>query len=427
MGLDTRRVTINLKHAKIDLDILANEAAIALGTDAGWTTASTIYTAGLSSFKDKTTTPKKMRFLADMGLKTGEAFGKLYTTYDTATGISPHKVVAAALAGGTAGTNSAVLVNFTTGTHANTKDFRKELIKKTLKFQVLQLYALHEIEAAVVKYKAGNSATKALDEWWVFYAGSTESGTANGAGPYILPEKRDAFFGTATATMGNGGKSNVNDMLMKATKEVNALIADPTVRANDAKLDKMLKCVRGQLKVALIQGCLQYAYKTDTTTAWPGSNSAKSKGELWAFCSGVLPFLHEANAASAATLKAATDIAVIGNANPSFTTINGVFTAANLNLMGVSCADIGAFVASTTVGKAVTAADHPLCTDGTIVNADADTSQCIFEGLTASPCPAAATAAAATTTPAPSAAIGTRPSMALAMVAVVLSAAGLIR
>ena len=59
----------------------------------------------------------------------------------------------------------------------------------------MQLYALHEIETAVVNYKANTSATKALDEWWGFYAGSTEDGTASGAGPYILPEKRDAFFG----------------------------------------------------------------------------------------------------------------------------------------------------------------------------------------------------------------------------------------
>ena len=65
----------------------------------------------------------------------------------------------------------------------------------------MQLYALHEIEAAVVmykavvKYKASTSATKALDEWWVFYAGSLEDGTNSGAGPYILPEKRSKFFG----------------------------------------------------------------------------------------------------------------------------------------------------------------------------------------------------------------------------------------
>jgi len=216
----------------------------------------------------------------------------------------------------------------------------------------------------------------------------------------------------------------VNDMLMKATVEMNALIADPSVRANDVKLDKMLKCIRGQLKVALIQGCIQYAYKTDTTTAYPGTNTAKAKGELWAFCSGVLPFLHEANTTDAATLKAATDIAIIKDANPSFATIIAVFTKANFNKMGVLCTDIGGFVASGETGKTVTANDFLMCTDGTISNTDADTSQCVFEGLNSSPCPASA-APATTPDPSKSTAIRSRPGMALSMVALFLSAAGL--
>ena len=61
------------------------------------------------------------------------------------------------------------------------------------------LYALHEMEAALVKYNdtslTGSEALHALDEWWAFYAGSLEDGTAKGSSTYILAEKRSKFFG----------------------------------------------------------------------------------------------------------------------------------------------------------------------------------------------------------------------------------------
>jgi len=83
----------------------------------------------------------------------------------------------------------------------------------------LQLYALHEIEAAVVKYKKGESATKALDEWWVFYVGSLEDGKmTSGFGPYILPEKRDAFFGKNLISPENT-KSSLNAAVYRCTKK----------------------------------------------------------------------------------------------------------------------------------------------------------------------------------------------------------------
>merc|ERR1719460_2486335 len=150
----------------------------------------------------------------------------------------------------------------------------------------------------------------------------------------------------------------VNHKLLKASQELQTLFATQSP-ANDAKIDTTVTCMRGLLIVPLIQGCIQYGYKTDTRTAYPGKNSAARKGELYSFCQGVLPFLHAANPAAAATIK-------------------GVFTAANLNKMGVSCKDIGAFVdksadktSATTLGS-----DFTMCTDGTISNANADTSKC---------------------------------------------------
>ena len=76
-----------------------------------------------------------------------------------------------------------------------------QVIKKGIKFSVVWLYALHEMESALAKYKAGNydpasGAPHALDEVWAFYAGSLELGDASGYGPYIAAEKNGKKFGT---------------------------------------------------------------------------------------------------------------------------------------------------------------------------------------------------------------------------------------
>ena len=83
-----------------------------------------------------------MRTLKGMGLETDEPFGKLYKAHEEITKISPHKVVAAALAGGKTGTDSADYGNFATGSYASTTDFRKELIKKTLKARLSVYFSL---------------------------------------------------------------------------------------------------------------------------------------------------------------------------------------------------------------------------------------------------------------------------------------------
>ena len=103
-----------------------------------------------------------------------------------------------------------------------------------------------------------------------------------------------------------GGKSKVTSILLSSTNEFKRLLKAGA--GNTAALEDILKCVRAQLKVPLIQGCLEYGYKTSPGTPFPGFKDAVQKGELWAFCAGVLPFLHEANAVDAAKLRVETDI-----------------------------------------------------------------------------------------------------------------------
>merc|ERR1712216_1001473 len=108
----------------------------------------------------------------------------------------------------------------------------------------------YEVEAAVAKYKTKKPEADyqyALDEWWVFYTGSLETGATDGYGSYILAEKRSKFFGTDNAP-GKCAKSMVNHKLLKASQELQTLFATQSP-ANDAKIDTTVTCMRGLLIV----------------------------------------------------------------------------------------------------------------------------------------------------------------------------------
>jgi len=362
------------EHAKIDLDIKEIQDELGKKTAAGYTAAKNIYDNGKNSAKSS-----GKRAISSFALKTGEPFGALYDKYNADKTYLPHDLVTAALQG----SDDAIYGQFATGSIANKDDFRSQVVKKVIKFQIVMLYALHEMEAALVKYQdaslKGTEALHALDEWWAFYAGSLEDGKASGYSTYILAEKRSKFFGKDKATVGNGGVSEVNKILLASTKEFHELLES---KGNEAKLSNILKCVRAQLKVPLIQGCIQYAYKTDKNTAYPGDDtSAARKGELWAFCSGVLPFLHEVNPSAAEKLRAQADIMPLDNINPDFEAIKDVFSADNLNKMGVSCADVGGFVDKSEKKTSLTTKgiDFQQCTDTSAGpnNANADSDMCV--------------------------------------------------
>jgi len=124
------------------------------------------------------------------------------------------------------------------------------------------VYALHEMEIAIEAYveaKGSEIAQTYVDVWWAFYAGSLEPGTGvGGYGPYALAERRSKFFGTGTAVIGNGGVSKVNDILLKATVEISRLMS---TAGNAPAMNNIMKCVRAQLKIPLIQGCVMYGTK----------------------------------------------------------------------------------------------------------------------------------------------------------------------
>jgi len=325
------------EHAKIDLDIKEIQ-----GLKSGWAAAKKIYEEGKNSKKSSGALRNLEAFsssFVDSKSKQDEPMAKLgnafWGRYDFGDAL-----VTAALDG----TDAGELGNFATGTLAKTEDARLQIVKKGIKFTVLWLYALHEIESALSKYGDGKldvakGAPHALDEAWVFYAGSLEEGSGSGMGPYSGAEKFAKKFGTYGYEMGTGGRSKVNAELLY---QFTAMQRYLQTAGNGEVLADIAKCIRAQFKVPLVQGCLSYAFQASSVDEIHGTTSdnvPKIKAEAWAFCSAVLPSLNEADPASAVLLR--NTVTINSDARPDWAVVKAAFSTANLNKMGIKCEDIG--------------------------------------------------------------------------------------
>lgn len=239
------------------------------------------------------------------------------------------------------GTDDAQLGNFATGALAKKEDVRLQIVKKGIKFTVVWLYALHEMESALDKYAKGNydlakGAPYALDEAWVFYVGSLDSGSGDGQGPYSGAEKFAKKFGTYGYELGTGGRSKVNAELLY---QFTAMQRYLQTAGNGEVLADIAKCIRAQFKVPLVQGCLSYAHQASAELMTDSENIPKIKAEAWAFCSAILPSLHEVDAASAEAVKKT--VTINTDARPDWKIVKKAFSAENINKMGIKCEDIG--------------------------------------------------------------------------------------
>ena len=229
------------------------------------------------------------------------------------------------------------------GTHAGFFDrhMHIQVIKKGIKFSVVWLYALHEMESALAKYKAGNydpasGAPHALDEVWAFYAGSLELGDASGYGPYIAAEKNGKKFGTHGFETGTPGRSRVTLELLYQLTAMQRYLQTP---GNDQVLDSIAKCVRAQFKVPLIQGCLSYAHAASSEALTEREDLPKIKAEAWAYCAPILPSLHEADPSSALVVQ--DTVSISSDQRPDWDAVKKAFSTENVNKMGIMCEDIG--------------------------------------------------------------------------------------
>lgn len=330
------------QHARIDLDIRAIEEA-----ETDYATALAIYTEGANSVKDGGAN-RTLQGFSTSYLEAGPAQEEpLAVAAQAFWGDWDYgnRHVLAALGGN----DSATYGEYGTGALAADPAARLQIIKKVIKFSIIPQYVQHELEEALTENGEAEypAAVKHWDEAWAFYAGSLEAGNATGYSAYILPEKRAKNFGTV-----DGERSSVNVRLLAAMTAGQGLVA---AAADGTALTDTVRCTRGLMAVAPIQGCLRYAYKVSSPDVSPEEVLAKESAEAWAFCAAALPGLAAVDAAAAEAVRAETYLA--GTKRVAWPVVRAAFGAANLNRMGISCADIGS------LNTEYPEAAHPVCED----------------------------------------------------------------
>merc|ERR1712060_144425 len=188
-------------------------------------------------------------------------------------------------------------------------DFRREVIQKGIVYLNVFPYVIWEMQDAVNDCNNGNitfndDSVHAWDEAVAFYTGSIEGQSRGGVNgldsgsdgqlQFMLADKRCKNFGTCTADYDDNdfeGYSNVN-------KDVFALFAAGRDEILGAKhtsecpqVPDLMEKISGLMLIPFIQGVQRYLVKTGIRE----TPSAKEAGELFAFASAVLPFIHKAD------------------------------------------------------------------------------------------------------------------------------------
>jgi len=204
-----------------------------------------------------------------------------------------------------------------TGDYAGKENsLRKEVAVKGSAYVVAGMYAIHEMEDAIMDCTNGaqsdnQDSVHAWDEAVAFYAGSLEGeaagGNSNGEMSYRLAEKRCANFKTCSEGGGASGTSRVNLKIMTAFEDGKTLLNEGS--CEDAK--KQMGIIKAQMLVPLIQGMLRYAFKADPTPnaaykadydGKTASGKAKEIGEGWAFTAAIIGEVNACNPAAAKLL-----------------------------------------------------------------------------------------------------------------------------
>ena len=153
---------------------------------------------------------------------------------------------------------------------------RDQAVEKGIQNGVMTAYAIHELNAAIIKAEAGNwgadDAQHAWDEGWAFYHGPDDSNhDYDGCGPYATAAKRGGNFGTGDAT-------NIAT-LAAMNAGLNALQNEDMQGVVDAR-DEVLK----NIVIVYSQASVRYASKmTDDLAAGDTSDYDKHQAEGHAF------------------------------------------------------------------------------------------------------------------------------------------------
>jgi len=197
--------------------------------------------------------------------------------------------------------------------------FRLEAVQKGIIYLNVYPYAIWEMQDAINDCNTGDvnmndNSVHAWDEAVAFYTGSLEGpskGGNNGLESCIdgncelqfnLADKRCQNFGTCTADYdGNNfkGYSKVNSDIFSLFAKGRDQILGAVHTQSCPDTTDLMDEISTRMLIPFIQGVQRYLYKTSLAKPLPCSKEA---GELFAFASAVLPFIHEVNPKTAEML-----------------------------------------------------------------------------------------------------------------------------
>lgn len=169
-----------------------------------------------------------------------------------------------------------------TGPFAGESDtVRDQAVEKGIQNGVMTAYAIHELNAAIIKAEAGNwgpdDAQHAWDEGWAFYHGPDDSNADyDGCGPYATADKRAGNFGTANAD----GTSATNVATLAAMNSGLYAMQNEDMQGLVDARDEILK----NIIIVYSQASVRYASKmTDDLAAGDSADYDKHQAEGHAF------------------------------------------------------------------------------------------------------------------------------------------------
>ena len=169
-----------------------------------------------------------------------------------------------------------------TGPFAGESDtVRDQATEKGIQNGVMTAYAIHELNAAIIKAEAGNwgpdDAQHAWDEGWAFYHGPDDSDhDYDGCGPYATADKRAGNFGTDNAD----GTAATNVATLAAMNAGLAAMQSEDMQGLVDARDEILK----NIVIVYSQASVRYASKmTDDLAAGDTSDYDKHQAEGHSF------------------------------------------------------------------------------------------------------------------------------------------------
>ncbi|MEC7664445.1 MAG: FEA1-related lipoprotein [Candidatus Thermoplasmatota archaeon] len=169
-----------------------------------------------------------------------------------------------------------------TGPFAGESDtVRDQAVEKGIQNGVMTAYAIHELNAAIIKAEAGNwgpdDAQHAWDEGWAFYHGPDDDGADfDGCGPYATADKRADNFGTTDGS----GTAQANVATLSAMNDGLTAMQNEDMDGLISARDEVLKNV----VIVYSQASVRYASKmTDDLAADDKADYDKHQAEGHAF------------------------------------------------------------------------------------------------------------------------------------------------